>query len=161
MTQQSTRIPEPGDKAPEFTLNAHHGGKVSLSDFRGAPVVLYFYPKDDTSGCTIEAKEFRDHMEEFENAGVTVVGVSPDDPESHCRFIDKHSLNFVLLSDSDHRCAEAYGVWVEKNSYGKKRMGVQRATFLIGPEGRIVRVWPKVKPEGHAQELLEAVGAMS
>ena len=157
MTQQTHGMPEAGQKAPEFTLKAHNGATVSLSDYACQPVVLYFYPKDDTPGCTIEAKEFRDHLEAFEKAGAAVLGVSPDDADSHCRFVDKHGLNFLLLSDPEHQCAEAYGVWVEKNTYGKKRMGVQRATFLIDGNGMIAKVWPKVKPEGHAQEVLAAI----
>jgi peroxiredoxin Q/BCP len=153
-------LPAAGKKAPAFTAASSAGGKVSLASLKGKAVVLYFYPKDDTPGCTIEAKEFRDQAKAFEQAGAVVLGVSPDSVASHCKFIDKFELNFQLLADEDHSLSEKYGVWVEKSMYGKKYMGVQRATFLIDAAGKIAQVWPKVKPEGHAEEVLAAVKAL-
>ena len=153
-------MPEVGKKAPAFTLTADSGAKVQLSKLKGAPVVLYLYPKDDTPGCTVEAKEFRDAMKDFKKAGVHVFGLSPDPVEKHCKFIDKHGLNFPLLADPEHTVIEKYGCWVEKNMYGKKFMGVQRATFLIDKDGKIAQVWPKVKPQGHAKEVLAAAKAL-
>ena len=153
-------VPEPGAKAPAIALKGMDGKSVKLSDFKDKPVVLYFYPKDDTPGCTIEAKEFQSHFKAFEKAGAVVVGVSPDGVESHCKFAKKYGLEFHLLADEEHSAAEKYGVWVEKNMYGKKYMGVQRATFLIGPDGKLAKVWPKVKPEGHAAEVLAAIAAI-
>lgn len=150
-------MPDAGAKAPAFSLESNDGQTVKLAGLQGQTVVLYFYPKDDTPGCTTEAKQFRDLAPEFEAQGAVVLGVSPDNTASHCKFIDKYSLNFRLLADVDHKAAEAYGVWAEKNMYGKKYWGVQRATFLIGPDGRVARVWPKVKPDGHAAEVLDAV----
>ncbi len=158
MTTEPSRMPQMGEEAPDFELSAHDGQTVRLSGLRGKPVVLYFYPKDDTPGCTIEAEAFRDAAADFERAGAVVLGVSPDGVESHCKFADKYALNFPLLCDTGHAVAERYGVWVEKNSFGKKRWGVQRATFLIGPDGVIQQVWPKVKPEGHPAEVLAALG---
>ncbi len=149
-----------GKKAPGFKLVAHSGDVVDLASFKGRPVIVYFYPKDDTPGCTIEAKEFRDAIPEFERLGAAVLGISPDSTESHCKFVDKYGLNFRLLSDTEHRVAEKYGVWVEKNNYGKKYWGVQRGTFLIDQDGKIARVWPKVSPEGHAAEALDALRAL-
>lgn len=146
-----------GDKAPAFTAATGMGENVRLSQYKGQYVVLYFYPKDDTPGCTTEAKEFRDAIDEFEAAGAVVLGISPDSPESHCKFIDRFELNFPLLADENHAIAEKYGVWVEKNMYGKKYMGVQRATFLIDPKGKIVEAWPKVKPQGHAEQVLKVL----
>ncbi len=157
---EEKKMPETGDKAPCFTLPDHEGKRVSLSGLKGTTVVLYFYPKDDTPGCTLEAKEFRDAVCEFDARGAVVLGISPDSPDSHCRFIDKFQLNFRLLSDTDHAAAEKYGVWVEKNRYGRRYMGVQRATFLIDKKGKIARVWPKVTPQGHAQQVLAALDAM-
>ncbi len=156
----SSSIPEAGSKAPAFTLPAADGAKVPLSALKGKPVVLYFYPKDDTPGCTVEAKGFRDMAGEYAAAGAVVLGVSPDSPESHCKFVKKFDLNFQLLSDTDHAVAEKYGVWVEKSMYGKTYMGIQRATFLIDGAGTLAKVWPKVKPEGHAAEVLDAVKAL-
>lgn len=153
-------MPEAGDKAPVFTLKDGNGKSVKLSDFKGKPVVLYFYPKDDTPGCTVEANEFQKSLKSIEKAGAVVLGVSPDNAESHCKFAKKFGLEFSLLCDEDHALAEKYGVWVEKNMYGKKYMGVQRATFLIDGDGRIAKVWPKVKPEGHAKEVLDALKSM-
>ena len=141
----------PGDAAPDFTLPADDGGEVTLSDLRGRRVVLYFYPKDDTSGCTRQACEMRDDMPRFEALDAVVLGVSPDPVESHRKFRDKHDLNFPLLADVDHEVAEAYGVWKEKSMYGRKYMGVERSTFLIDEEGRVAEAWRKVKPKGHAE----------
>lgn len=156
----SSSIPAEGGVAPSFGLKSGDGEKISLSDFKGQPVVLYFYPKDDTPGCTVEAKEFQSNLKAFEKAGAKVFGISPDNEASHCKFADKFDLKFTLLSDDGHKVAEKYGLWVEKSMYGKKYMGVQRATFLIDGRGRIAKVWPKVKPEGHAAEVLEAVKAL-
>jgi len=159
-TNRAPDIPAAGRKAPAFTLESSTGRNIRLSALKGSPVVVYFYPKDNTPGCTTEAKEFRDLLPDFEKAGVTVLGISPDDVESHCRFADKEGLTFPLLADTGHAIAGKYGVWVEKNMYGKKFMGVQRATFLIDAEGTIARVWPKVRPRGHAAEVLEAARAL-
>lgn len=157
MSSPTKSLPKEGQRAPAFTLASSDGGKVRLSALRGSPVVLYFYPKDSTPGCTTEAQEFRDLAKEISKCGAEILGISPDSVESHCRFIEKQDLNFVLLADTGHAIAEKYGVWVEKNMYGRKYWGVQRATFLIDAEGKIARVWPKVKPKGHAQEVLQAL----
>ena len=146
---------EAGSKAPDFNLTADDGSQVSLSDFAGKRVVLYFYPKDDTSGCTTQACDLRDHMAELNDQGAVVLGVSPDSRESHRKFKEKHGLNFPLLVDDDHGVAEAYGVWVEKSMYGKKYMGIERSTFIIDGEGTLEAVWRKVKPKEHAQRLRE------
>lgn len=148
---------EVGSKAPAFTLVSDSGKKVKLSDFKGRAVVLYFYPKDDTPGCTKEACAFRDASAEIKNFGAVVLGVSPDDEVSHVQFRDKYTLNFPLLSDPDHSVAEMYGAWREKNMYGKKSMGVQRSTYLIGTDGKIVKVWKKVSVDGHDAAVLEAL----
>ena len=153
-------MPAPGKKAPTFTLESSSGQEVSLAGLKGKSVVLYFYPKDDTPGCTIEAQEFRASLDKFKKKNAVVLGISPDDVKSHCKFIDKFDLNFELLADTDHALCDQYGVWVEKSMYGKKYMGVQRATFLIDGEGKLAKVWPKVKPEGHAAEVLEAVAEL-
>ena len=160
MPAKATDMPTEGKRAPAFTLKSSSGDSVNLSKLKGQAVVVYFYPKDDTPGCTVEAKEFRDAAAKFKKAGAVVFGVSPDDVESHCKFIDKYDLNFQLLADKDHKIAEKYGIWVEKNMYGKKYWGVQRATFLIDTDGKIAKVWPKVKPQGHAAEVLAAVKAL-
>jgi thioredoxin-dependent peroxiredoxin len=144
-----------GDAAPAFTLESDDGTKVSLRDLRGGKVVLYFYPKDDTSGCTTQACEFRDTMPELDSRGATVLGVSPDSAGSHRKFKEKHGLNFPLLVDEDHEVAEAYGVWKEKSMYGRKYWGIERSTFLIDEEGRIEKAWRKVRPKGHAEAVLE------
>ncbi len=157
MAETATSMPEEGKKAPEFSLPSMGGEKLGLKKFKGQYVVLYFYPKDDTPGCTTEAKEFRDAADQFGEANTVVLGVSPDSIEKHCKFRDKHELNFELLADEEHAVAEKYGVWVEKSMYGKKYWGVQRATFLIGPDGKVAKVWPKVKPQGHAKAVLEAI----
>lgn len=160
MPASSNAIPETGKNAPAFFLPASTGEKIRLSHLKGQSVVLYFYPKDDTPGCTIEAKEFRDHIKKFEKLNTVVLGISPDPVDKHCKFIDKYDLNFILLSDEEHAIAEKYGVWVEKNNYGKKYMGVQRSTFLINEAGKLAHVWPKVKPEGHAEEVLTVLESL-
>ena len=145
-----------GEKAPDFTLESNEGRKVSLKDFKGkSRVVLYFYPKDDTPGCTVEACEFRDNMKKIGAKDTVVLGVSPDGVDSHNKFIDKFKLPFILLSDVEKRTADNYGVWVKKSMYGKEYMGVARTTFIIGKDGKIERIYEKVKPEGHAQEVLD------
>ena len=148
---------EEGTKAPAFTLVADDGGKVKLVDLKGSPVVLYFYPADDTPGCTREACAFRDRSGELKKLGAKVLGVSPDDVASHVKFKDKFKLNFPLLADPDHAVAEKFGAWREKNMYGKKRMGIVRSTFLIGPDGVIQKVWRSVKVDGHDEKVLEAL----
>lgn len=147
-----------GDAAPLFALPSDGGGRLALKALRGRSVVLYFYPKDDTEGCTLEAREFSALAPEFARAGAVVVGISPDSATSHDRFKCKHGLDLQLVSDEEKSVAEAYGVWVEKAMYGRKYMGVERATFLISPKGRIVRIWRKVRPKGHAQAVLAALG---
>jgi thioredoxin-dependent peroxiredoxin len=152
---------ESGKKAPAFTLKADDGSKVKLSDFKGSPVVLYFYPKDDTPGCTKEACSFRDRKAELEAAGAVVLGVSPDSEERHAKFRDKYDLNFRLLADADHQVAEKYGAWREKNMYGKKSMGIQRSTYLIDADGKVAKVWQRVKVDGHDAQVLEALKELS
>ncbi len=147
-----------GDPAPEFTAPASGGRELSLTQFRGQWVVLYFYPKDDTPGCTKEACGFRDGHAGFASRGAVVLGVSPDSAKRHDKFVEKFGLPFVLVSDAEHRIAEAYGVWGEKKFMGRTYQGVHRVTFLIGRDGRIARIWPAVKPELHAAEVLEALG---
>jgi thioredoxin-dependent peroxiredoxin len=151
---------EVGQKAPAFTLKNAEGKTVKLSDFKGKPIVLYFYPKDDTPGCTKEACAFRDANDDLAEHGAVVLGVSPDDVASHAKFRDKFKLNFPLLADTDHALAEKYGVWREKNMYGKKSMGIQRSTYLIDPAGKVAKVWQRVKPEEHAQQVLDALAEM-
>ncbi len=152
-------IPEAGANAPEFSLPAHDGTTVSLAGLK-KPVVLYFYPKDNTPGCTVEAKGFGALADAFSAVGAVVLGVSPDSISSHCRFAGRFSLGFLLLADTEHAVADAYGVWVLKNMCGRKYMGIQRTTFLVDRSGKIARVWNKVKPEGHAEEVLNAVKAL-
>jgi thioredoxin-dependent peroxiredoxin len=147
---------QPGDSAPEFTLPGDGGSTISLKGLRGKKVVLYFYPKDDTSGCTLEAKGFNDSKADFARAGTEIIGVSPDNVASHDKFKKKYGLDFALASDESKAMLEAYGVWVEKSMYGKKYMGVERSTFLIGADGRIAAVWSKVKVPGHVDEVLKA-----
>jgi thioredoxin-dependent peroxiredoxin len=147
---------QPGDSAPEFTLPGDGGSTISLKGLRGKKVVLYFYPKDDTSGCTLEAKGFNDSKADFVRAGTEIIGVSPDNVASHDKFKKKYGLDFALASDESKAMLEAYGVWVEKSMYGKKYMGVERSTFLIGADGRIAAVWSKVKVPGHVDEVLKA-----
>lgn len=149
-----------GDKAPAFTLPVDEGKKISLSELKGKSVVLYFYPKDDTPGCTLEAKDFRDHLKEFEKAGAVILGASKDPVKSHLKFKEKYCLPFPLLSDEEGSLCEDYGVWVEKSMYGKKYMGVERTTFLIDKNGTIAHIWRKVKVEGHVGEVLAAVKAL-
>jgi peroxiredoxin Q/BCP len=149
-----------GDAAPTFDLPADGGGRVKLADFAGKPLVLYFYPKDDTTGCTAEAKAFTEGAEDFAAAGVSVVGVSKDSVASHDKFKAKYGLSFRLGADVDGAVVEAYGVWVEKSMYGRKYMGIERATFLIDGAGRVARVWRKVKVPGHAVEVLAAAKAV-
>ena len=149
-----------GDAAPDFTLPRDGGGEVALADLRGRPAVIYFYPKDDTPGCTKEAIAFSGLAAEFAAAGAAVLGVSKDTVAKHDSFRDKHELGVALLSDAEDDVCERYGVWVEKNMYGKKSFGVERATFLIDGAGRIARVWRKVKAQGHAEEVLTAVRAL-
>jgi peroxiredoxin Q/BCP len=151
---------EEGQAAPDFTLADDKGQEVKLSGLRGKPVVLYFYPKDDTPGCTKEACAFRDRSEDLKGQGAVVLGVSPDDVESHGRFRDKYSLNFPLLADAGHQVAERYGAWREKNMYGKTSMGIQRSTFLIDREGKVRKVWKKVNVDGHDEEVLKALAAI-
>ena len=148
---------EVGTKAPALNLPDAQGKKVKLSDFKGSPVVLYFYPKDDTPGCTKEACAFRDQAEAFKKLGAVVLGVSTDSSASHAKFRDKYSLNFPLLADETHEVSEKYGAWREKNMYGKKSMGIQRSTYLIDAEGKVARVWKKVSVDGHDAAVLEAL----
>lgn len=145
-----------GDKAPDFKLPADGGDTLSLSSLKGRKVVLYFYPKDDTSGCTKEAIGFRDLLGDFEKAGAAIVGVSKDGVAKHDKFKAKYDLNFPLVADEEGKACEAYGVWVEKSMYGRKYMGIERSTFLIGADGKIAKAWRKVKVPGHAEEVLEA-----
>jgi peroxiredoxin Q/BCP len=149
-----------GDKAPDFTLQSDGGGKVSLKDLKGKTVVLYFYPKDDTSGCTAEACAFRDQLPDFSKLKATVLGLSKDSVDSHDKFKAKYDLTFPLLSDIDGKVTKAYGAWVEKSMYGRKYMGIDRSTFLIDGKGVIRRVWRKVKVPGHAEEVLKAAAAL-
>ncbi|GIU94745.1 MAG: putative peroxiredoxin bcp [Gaiellaceae bacterium] len=148
---------EEGTPAPTFTLPSDTGDDVSLEDFRGRTVVLYFYPRDDTPGCTRQACGIRDAWGELEARGVVVLGVSPDSPERHRRFKEKYGLPFTLLSDEDHEVAERYGTWVEKRLYGKTSMGMERSTFVIDPDGTVVRVLRRVKPDTHVDEVLAAL----
>ena len=150
---------EPGKPAPDFELRSDSGETVTLSALRGKPVVLYFYPKDDTPGCTKQACGIRDAYVEFERAGAVVLGISPDNQASHVRFKDKYKLPFALLADTDHTVAEQYGVWGEKSFAGKKYMGVNRSTFVIGADGTVTRVMHDVKPATHADDVLAALGA--
>ncbi|NIY72698.1 thioredoxin-dependent thiol peroxidase [Marivivens donghaensis] len=156
----SHQRPAEGEQAPDFTLPRDGGGSVSLSDYQGKPVVLYFYPKDDTPGCTKEAIAFTDMVDDFAAAGAVILGVSKDPVKKHDKFIAKHELKIALLSDEESDMCERYGVWVEKSMYGKTYMGIERATFLIDADGKVAKVWPKVKVAGHAEEVLEAVKAL-
>ena len=154
----TTQIEE-GQTAPDFTLPRDGGGEMGPSDLAGKKVVLFFYPRDDTSGCTKEAVGFSHHAAEFEKAGAVVIGVSKDGIKSHDKFRDKHDLGVILASDAEGDVCERYGVWQEKSMYGKKYMGIDRSTFLIGPDGRILQVWRKVKVPGHVDEVLSAAKA--
>jgi thioredoxin-dependent peroxiredoxin len=148
---------EIGQPAPTFTLPDQSGEPLSLEALRGSPVVLYFYPKDDTPGCTTQACGIRDHWSEFEEAGATVLGVSPDDVASHARFAEKYDLPFRLLADPEREAIDAYGAWGVKKMYGKEFEGVLRSTILIDPDGKVAAVWPKVKPKEHADQVLAAI----
>ncbi len=150
---------EAGQPAPAFSLPDQDGNEVSLESLRGAPVVVYFYPKDDTPGCTKEACGFRDVYSEFEERGAVVLGVSPDDEASHVRFKEKYGLPFTLLADPEKDAAKAYGVWGERTMYGKKSMGIKRSTFVIDPEGTVAKVMRRVKPDTHAGDVLAALPA--
>ncbi|MGH3009557.1 MAG: thioredoxin-dependent thiol peroxidase [Gaiellaceae bacterium] len=146
-----------GDPAPEFTLESDAGEHVSLADLRGKPVVLYFYPKDDTPGCTTQACGIRDAYAEFEKAGAVVLGVSPDGVKSHVKFKEKYELPFTLLADPEHELADRFGVWAEKKYMGKTYMGVSRSTFVIGPDGTVIKAFHDVKPATHADDVLAAL----
>ena len=148
-----------GDQAPDFTLQTDGGGEVTLSALRGRKVILYFYPKDDTSGCTQQACGFRDAQPDFAGAAAEVIGISPDSVGSHDKFKAKHGLPFRLAADPDHKVAEAYGVWAEKSMYGRKYMGIERSTFLIDEQGKVTQVWRKVKVPGHVDAVLKAAKA--
>jgi len=148
---------EPGTKAPAFDLKDDRGHKVKLSDLKGNPVVLYFYPRDDTPGCTKEACAFRDRYDEMKQRGAQLFGVSADSAESHVKFREKYSLPFPLLVDEKHAMLEKYGAWREKNLYGKKAMGIQRSTYLIDADGKVAKVWKRVKVDGHDQQVIDAL----
>jgi thioredoxin-dependent peroxiredoxin len=149
-------MPLPGKQAPDFTLPRDGGGEITLSALRPGKVVLYFYPKDDTSGCTKEAVAFTEHLAEFQAAGATVVGISKDPVAKHDKFIAKHDLGVILVSDADSDICERYGTWIEKSMYGRKYMGIERATFLIGGDGKVVQEWRKVRVPGHVEKVLDA-----
>ena len=149
-----------GDKAPSFSLPGDDGVSIELAKLKGRPVVVYFYPKDDTPGCTSQAKDFSCLIDSFKAAGARVIGISPDSAKSHRQFKEKHELSVQLGADEDKAVANAYGVWVEKSMYGKKYMGVERSTFLVDKDGKIARSWRKVKVPGHAEEVLAAVKAL-
>lgn len=160
MIDEATMPIAAGDAVPDFTLATDGGGSLSAADLRGHTTVLYFYPRDDTSGCTKQAQAFRDAADAYAAAGVRLVGVSPDSVASHDKFKAKHELNFPLVSDPDKVLAQAFGVWVEKSMYGKKYLGIERSTFLIDGEGVVRKVWRKVKVPGHAAVVLEAARAL-
>jgi thioredoxin-dependent peroxiredoxin len=153
-------MPTIGKAAPAFTLDTDAGERLSLKDLKGTPVVLYFYPKDDTSGCTVEACEFRDAFPRFQKSNAVILGVSPDSVASHQKFKSKYGLPFTLLADPDHAVAERYGVWKEKSMYGRTYMGVERTTFLVDGAGKVVRVFTKVTPKGHAEEIQRALAEL-
>jgi len=157
MPTEPNLILKEGDKAPSFTAATSGGGKISLADFKGKNVVLYFYPRDDTPGCTKEACSFRDNFAEFKKRGAVVLGVSTDAVKSHDKFTEKFKLPFTLLADDDKKIVQAYGVWGEKKFMGRKYMGTHRVTFLIGEDGKIKKIWPKVKPDEHVAEVLAAL----
>lgn len=159
--KKASAMPVVGQSAPDFALQSDVNGMVNLSRYRGKNVVLYFYPKDDTPGCTREACSFQEHKPKLISQNTVVIGVSPDGPESHKKFRAKYGLDFVLVSDEERELCKAYGVWVEKNNYGKKYMGVQRATFLIDSQGRVAHVWPKVSVDGHAEEVLKELAKLN
>jgi peroxiredoxin Q/BCP len=149
-----------GTPAPDFTLTSDAGTKVTLSEFRGKPVVIYFYPKDDTPGCTAQACGIRDAYGEFERAGAVVLGISPDDEKKHVKFKDKYELPFTLLADPEHEVAERYGTWAEKRYRGKTYMGIKRTTFLVAPDGTVAKVMHDVKPDKHADDVLAALDSV-
>ena len=153
-------IPAVGAPAPDFTASTDSGATLSLADLRGRPVVLYFYPRDDTPTCSAQACEFRDQFPRFDAAGAVVVGVSTDTVRSHARFREKYALPFTLVADPDHAIAEAWGVWQEKSMYGRKYMGIVRTTFLVDARGRIARVWERVRTKGHGEDVAQAVAAL-
>jgi len=155
-TELALKLKE-GDKAPDFSASTNGGGTISLTELKGKNVILYFYPKDDTPGCTKEACAFRDHFADFKKKGAVVLGVSVDPVKAHDKFVEKFKLPFTLLADVDRKIVEAYGVWGQKSFMGRKYLGIHRVTFLIGPDGRIRKLWPKVKPEEHAEEVLAAL----
>jgi len=160
-SQKEIRMPlSVGDVAPDFTVPSTDGSIVSLSSLKGSNLVLYFYPKDDTSGCTAEACSFRDNIARVQSHGAKLFGISPDGVKSHKKFTDKYELNFPLLADEDHAVAELYGVWVEKSMYGRKYMGIERTTFVIGADGTIKAIFHKVKEPGHTEEVLKALDAL-
>ena len=159
MSQSASALPAVGQKAPTFKLPSSTGETIDLSKLKGQRVVLYFYPRADTPGCTKEACGFRDAIASYKKLGVPVFGISPDPVEDVKKFADKYQLNFPLLADADHAVAEKYGVWGEKNMYGKKYMGVYRTTFIIDADGKVAHVMERVKPEGHDQEVLKLLGA--
>ncbi|OYR19025.1 thioredoxin-dependent thiol peroxidase [Brucella thiophenivorans] len=152
--------PQVGDQAPDFTLPSDNSDTITLSSLKGKPVILYFYPKDDTSGCTKESIAFSQLKPQFDKIGARIVGLSPDSAEKHAKFRKKHELTVDLAADEDKTALEAYGVWVEKSMYGRKYMGVERTTFLIDSAGKIAKVWEKVKVDGHAQAVLETAQAL-
>jgi peroxiredoxin Q/BCP len=151
---------EPGDKAPDFTLRDQNGDEVTLSELRGGTVVVYFYPRADTPGCTTQACGIRDRSDEYAAAGARVLGISPDEVEDIAKFAGKYELGFTLLADPDHKVAEEYGAWGEKSMYGKKYLGVLRSTFIVDPGGKVARVFPKVQPKKHDRLVLEALAAL-
>ncbi len=150
-----------GTAAPDLTLADQNGDEVTLSDLRGQPVVVYFYPRADTPGCTTQACRIRDHRADYQAAGARVLGISPDTVDAVAKFAGKHSLDFTLLADPDHAVADTYGTWVEKSMYGKKYMGVQRATFIVDADGKIAKVFPKVSPKTHDEVVLAALGELA
>ena len=152
---------EPGDPAPQFTLPDQDGNKVALKDLRGKPVVVYFYPRDFTGGCTTQACDIRDRWSEFEEAGAVVLGISPDSVDSHEKFVAKHDLPHTLLADPDKKVLTKYGAWGEKTLYGKKSVGVIRSTTLVGPDGKVVKVWKRVQAKKHAEQVLAALAELT
>jgi peroxiredoxin Q/BCP len=160
-TDRVLAVLKPGDQAPSFTLPDQDGEKVKLSDLKGETVVLYFYPRADTPGCTTQACGVRDRKADYAKVGARVIGVSPDEVKAVDKFAGKYDLDFTLLADADHAVAEKYGTWVEKSMYGKKYMGVQRATFIIGPDGKIAKVFPKVSPKQHDDVVLKALAELA
>lgn len=149
-----------GDKAPDFSLPTDNAGEISLSSLKGKKIVLYFYPKDDTPGCTTESCDFRDNLTSFNKLNTRIIGISKDSAASHDKFKAKFDLNFPLASDESGAVCEAYGVWTEKSMYGRKYMGIERATFLIGEDGRILKIWRKVKVPGHVAEIMDAIESL-